>query len=57
VTVEKFKNTMVGLLNSDHFFSLMTVYQNKRTNNGGQPGKVLCDADSDVWQQLKKRKQ
>ncbi len=48
---------MVGLLNSDHFFSLMTVYQNKRTNNGGQPGKVLCDADSDVWQQLKKRKQ
>lgn len=53
-TVEKFKNTMVKLLNSDHFFSLMTVYQNERTNNGGQPGKVLRDGDSDVWQQLKK---
>ena len=53
-TIEKFKNTMVKLLNSDQFFSLMTVYQKERTNEGGQPGKILRDENSDVWQQLKK---
>jgi len=53
-TIEKFKNTMVNLLNSDQFFSLMTVYQKERTNEGGQPGKILRDENSDVWQQLKK---
>ena len=53
-TVEKFKNTMVKLLNSDNFFSLMTVYQNGRNNQGGQPGNILRDANADVWQQLRK---
>jgi hypothetical protein len=52
-TVEMFKDTMVNVLKSNHFFAMMTVYQNERVNRGGQPGNILRDATSDVWTQLK----
>lgn len=52
-TVEMFRNTMVNVLKSNHFFVMMTVYQNERVKRGGQPGNVLRDATSDVWTQLK----
>jgi hypothetical protein len=51
--VEQFKTTMVKLLQSNQFFGMMTVYQNERNNQGGQPGNVLRDLTSDVWSQLK----
>ncbi len=36
--IEKFKDTMIKLLGSDDFFSMMVVYQNGRNNQGGKPG-------------------
>lgn len=53
-TVEKFKNMMVKLLQSPQFFSMMTVYQDNRTNRGGQPGKILRDSNAELWNQLRK---
>ncbi len=55
-TVDKFKNMMVKLLQSPQFFSMMTVYQDNRTNRGGQPGKILRDSNAKLWNQLRKGK-
>lgn len=52
-TIEKFTNTMVDVLKSENFFTMMTVYQNERNNRGGQPGNVLRDPKAEVWAQLK----
>ncbi len=32
-TIEKFTNTMVDVLKSENFFTMMTVYQNERNNH------------------------
>lgn len=52
-TITKFKDTMVDLLKSDEFFSMMVVYQDKRNNHGSKPGQLLKDPNSAVWTQLK----
>jgi hypothetical protein len=36
--IKKFKDTMIKLLGSDEFFSMMVVHQNRRNNQGGKPG-------------------
>ncbi len=36
--IQEFTDTMVNILNSDEFFSLMVVYQKGRNNHGGKPG-------------------
>jgi hypothetical protein len=51
--IEKFRNTMVKLLNSDEFFTMMTVYQDGRPQKGKQHGNVLREPSSEVWKQLK----
>jgi hypothetical protein len=53
-TVQEFTTTMLKLLRSPHFFSMMTVYQNSRTNTGGRLGIVLRDANAEIWTQLRK---
>ena len=53
-TVEKFKNTMIKILNSNNFFAMMTVYQNQRMNRGGRPGNILRDTEAELWKQLGK---
>ena len=35
--IEKFKDTMIKLLGSDEFFSMMVVHQNGRNDQGGKP--------------------
>jgi hypothetical protein len=51
--IEKFKDTMINLLKSDKFFSVMVVYQNGRNNQGGKPGELLENPNSTIWIQLK----
>jgi hypothetical protein len=51
--IEKFKDTMIKLLGSDEFFSMMVVYQNGRINQGGKPGEILKNPNSSIWTQLK----
>jgi hypothetical protein len=51
--IQQFKDTVINLLNSDEFFSLMVVYQNARNNQGGKPGEMLKDPKSTIWTQLK----
>jgi hypothetical protein len=51
--IEKFKNTMISILNGDEFFALMVVYQKGRNNHGGKLGDVLNNPKSVVWTQLK----
>ncbi len=53
-TVDKSKNMIVKLLQSPQFFSMMTVYQDNRTNQGGQPEKILRDSNAELWNQLRK---
>jgi hypothetical protein len=50
--IEKFKDTMIKLLGSDEFFSMMVVYQNGRNNQGGKPGEMLKNPNSSIWSQL-----
>jgi len=51
--IEKFKDTMIKLLGSYEFFSMMVVYQNRRNNQGGKPGEMLKNPNSSIWTQLK----
>jgi hypothetical protein len=51
--IEKFKDTMINLLKSDEFFSMMVVYQNGRNNQGSKPGELLKNPNSTIWTQLK----
>jgi hypothetical protein len=51
--IKKFKDTMIKLLGSDEFFSMMVVYQNVRNNQGGKPGEILKNLNSSIWTQLK----
>jgi hypothetical protein len=51
--IEKFKDTMIKLLGSDEFFSMMVVYQNRRNNQGGKLGEMLKNMNSSIWTQLK----
>jgi len=51
--IEKFKDSMIKLLGSDEFFSMMVVYQNGRNNQGSKPGEMLKNPISSIWTQLK----
>lgn len=51
-TIDLFVQTMVSVLQSSKFFSFMTVYQNKRNDEGGIIGKNLRNKNHDVWNQL-----
>ena len=51
--IEKFKDTMINLLKSDDFFSMMVVYQNGRNNQGSKPRELLKNPNSTIWTQLK----
>jgi hypothetical protein len=52
-TIDCFVQTMVSVLQSSNFFSFMTVYQNKRNDEGGIMGKNLRDKNNDIWSHLK----
>jgi len=51
--IANFKDTMIKLLGSDEFFSMMVVYQNRRNNQGGKLGEMLKNMNSSIWTQLK----